>query len=108
MLGRLARALAAGAHFSLDRFSDVYLITDAIAAHSVWAASGGRIGCELVARDRRMEITIGPFRPGTGTAVRGEKTDRARSPLVLLSDEVSIREADDGEFLHVVLVDHRR
>ena len=28
VLGRLARTLAATAHFSLDRFSDVYLVTD--------------------------------------------------------------------------------
>src|SRR4029077_15937665 len=39
VLGRLARALAARARFSLDRFSDVYLVTDALAAHAVHAAS---------------------------------------------------------------------
>jgi len=33
VLGRVARTVAATAHFSLDRFSDVYLITDALAAH---------------------------------------------------------------------------
>ncbi len=38
LLGRLARALAARARFSLDRFSDVYLVTDAIAAHAARAA----------------------------------------------------------------------
>ena len=34
VLGRMARTLAATAHFSLDRFSDVYLVTDALAAHA--------------------------------------------------------------------------
>ena len=40
VLGRLSRALAASARFSLDRFSDVYLVTDAIAAHARPPASG--------------------------------------------------------------------
>src|SRR5437588_7737784 len=39
VLGRLARAMAARARFSLDRFSDVYLVTDAVAAHAVRAAN---------------------------------------------------------------------
>ena len=39
VLGRLARTLAATAHFSLDRFSDVYLITDTLAAHAATAAA---------------------------------------------------------------------
>ena len=43
VLGRIARTLAATAHFSLDRFSDVYLITDALAAHAEHASVGDRI-----------------------------------------------------------------
>ncbi len=42
VLGRLARTLAATAHFSLDRFSDVYLVTDTLAAHAAAAAVGDR------------------------------------------------------------------
>ena len=45
VLGRLARAMAARARFSLDRFSDVYLVTDALAAH---AGRGGERAADRV------------------------------------------------------------
>jgi serine/threonine-protein kinase RsbW len=108
VLGRLARALAAQAHFSLDRFSDVYLVTDALAAHASGAASGPRIACSLIAHERRMELTLGPFKPGSGRMFAAGKSDPAARPLVLLSDEVSVGAAPEGESLRVVLVDHRR
>ncbi len=107
VLGRLARTLAATAHFSLDRFSDVYLVTDTIAAHAARAAAGMRIDARLSAGERRLELTVGPFRPGASEILRASRTDPAPSPLALLSDEVSIREAGDGELLHVVVIDHR-
>jgi serine/threonine-protein kinase RsbW len=108
VLGRLARALAASAHFSLDRFSDVYLVTDALAAHAVAAASGSRVGCRLSANDRRLKITLGPFRAGSSARFIADTPDAAAAPLRLLSDEVSVESNGEGELLHVVLVDHRR
>src|SRR5581483_5257946 len=99
VLGRLARTLAATAHFSLDRFSDVYLVTDTLAAHAATAASGSRIGARLSAQERRLELTVGPFRPGTGRLLRAEGSDRPASPLVLLTDEVSVEHDSDSERL---------
>src|SRR5436309_8436876 len=64
VLGRLARALAAKARFSLDRFSDVYLVTDAIAAHAARAAHGERISLRTSTYGRRLQLTVGPFRHG--------------------------------------------
>jgi len=107
VLGRLARTLAATSHFSLDRFSDVYLVTDTLAAHAATAAAGGRIGARLDARERRLELSVGPFRPGTGAQLSTQIADRPLSPLVLLSDEVSVQRDADGELLHVVIVDRR-
>jgi serine/threonine-protein kinase RsbW len=108
VLGRLARALAAKARFSLDRFSDVYLVTDAIAAHAARAARGGRITFGMSTEVRRLELTIGPFRDGSGTTLgqRGNAHD-VGGALAMLSDEVEIRPVQDGEMLHVVMVDHR-
>ena len=108
VLGRLARTLAATAHFSLDRFSDVYLVTDTIAAHALRAASGMRIDARLAAGERRLELAIGPFTAGASEQLRALRTDPSPSPLVLLSDEVSVRQDGDGEVLHVVVIDHRR
>ena len=108
VLGRLARTLAATAHFSLDRFSDVYLVTDTLAAHAASAASGERIEARLAAADRRLELIVGPFRQGTGSRLDVRTPDQPASPLVLLSDQVDVRELGDTELLHVVVIDHRR
>jgi serine/threonine-protein kinase RsbW len=108
VLGRLARTLAATAHFSLDRFSDVYLVTDTLAAHAATAAEGQRIEARLAAQDRRLELVVGPFRKGTGSRLDVPATDHPASPLVLLSDQVSVQEAGDAELLRVVVIDHRR
>jgi serine/threonine-protein kinase RsbW len=107
VLGRLARTLAATAHFSLDRFSDVYLVTDTLAAHAASAAAGSRIGARLSAQERRLELTVGPFQPGTGRLLRAEGSERPASPLVLLSDEVTVEQDSDHELLRVVVIDHR-
>jgi serine/threonine-protein kinase RsbW len=108
VLGRLARTLAATAHFSLDRFSDVYLVTDTLAAHASTAAQGQRVEARLTAQDRRLELIVGPFRKGTGSRLDSQAADHAASPLVLLSDQVSVQEAGDAELLRVVVIDHRR
>ena len=108
VLGRLARTLAATAHFSLDRFSDVYLVTDTLAAHAASAADGDRIEARLRAEDRRLELVVGPFRKGTGSRLDIRATDHPASPLVMLSDEVSVQPAGDSERLRVVVIDHRR
>lgn len=108
VLGRLARTLAATAHFSLDRFSDVYLVTDTLAAHAATAAEGHRIEARLTAEDRRLELVVGPFRKGTGSRLDVQASDHPASPLVLLSDQVSVQDAGDAELLRVVVIDHRR
>ncbi len=108
VLGRLARALAATARFSLDRFSDVYLVTDSISAHSVRATTSQRMGFSLQAAPRRLQLTIGPLAIGSTEQLIGERTG-SKSPLVLLSDELGSSPAGDGsELLHVVMIDHRR
>jgi hypothetical protein len=108
VLGRLARALAAKARFSLDRFSDVYLVTDAIAAHAARSASGERISFGISTDVRRLELTIGPFRDGASEWLN----DRGSGPeaddaLAMLSDQVDIRPVGAGEALYVVMLDHR-
>jgi serine/threonine-protein kinase RsbW len=107
VLGRLARALAATARFSLDRFSDVYLVTDSIAAHAARAASGERVAFSLAAVSRRLELRIGPFDRGSAKLLADEN-NRSKSPLLLLTDELDVEEVDGSELLRVVMIDHRR
>jgi anti-sigma regulatory factor (Ser/Thr protein kinase) len=108
VLGRLARTLAATAHFSLDRFSDVYLVTDTLAAHASRAAAEARVHARLVAGERRLELTVGPFQTGASRPLQATAGEPVPSPLALLSDEVTIQSDGDGELVHVVVIDHRR
>ena len=109
VLGRLARALAATARFSLDRFSDVYLVTDAVAALAHRSAAGPRMGFCLDGASRRMEIVVGPFRAGTAELLSGEDpVVGSRSPLALLTDELAMElDADGGERLRLAMLDSR-
>jgi hypothetical protein len=108
VLGRLARALAAKARFSLDRFSDVYLVTDAIAAHAARSASGERISFGISTDVRRLELTIGPFRDGASEWLNDRRSGQeADDALAMLSDQVDIRPVGAGEALYVVMLDHR-
>ena len=109
VLGRVARALAARARFSLDRFSDVYLVTDAIAAHAGRAADGSRMSFAISTDMQRLELTIGPFVAGSGDQPSHQAPDySAASALTMLSDELDVRRENGGEVLHVVMVDRRR
>ncbi len=104
VLGRTARTLAATAHFSLDRFSDVYLITDALAAHAAEAALDGRINARLCAGERRVALVVGPLRAGASDHLAEPGTP---SPLVLLSDELTIERGEQGDRIGVVVIDRR-
>jgi serine/threonine-protein kinase RsbW len=107
VLGRLARALAARARFSLDRFSDVYLVTDALAAHAIEAASSPRIGFGIAAGTRRLDLTIGPFRPGASAQLTGASQSEVGSALRRLSDELHVEANGTSESLRVVMLDAR-
>jgi serine/threonine-protein kinase RsbW len=107
VLGRLARALAARARFSLDRFSDVYLVTDALAAHAIEAASSTRIGFGISTDTRRLELTIGPFRPGASASLMGADQSEVGSALRRLSDDLQVEPDDGTESLRVVMYDSR-
>jgi hypothetical protein len=106
VLGRLARALAARARFSLDRFSDVYLVTDAIAAHATRVATRRRLGFAIATAPRRLEIQVGPLQDGSGARLEGEHEVREPgSALNRLSDRVATESLDAGEVLSVVMTD---
>jgi serine/threonine-protein kinase RsbW len=107
VLGRISRALAATARFSLDRFSDVYLVTDAISAHASEASAGNRMAFAITAAGRRLELVVGPFRKGSGRALQAEATVESRTPLRMLSDKIELIPSEDGELLQVVMIDHR-
>jgi serine/threonine-protein kinase RsbW len=103
VLGRVARTVAATAHFSLDRFSDVYLITDALAALADRAADGERITARLTAADRQLSLSLGPFRRGCS----GLLDARVPSPLSMLADDLTVSECGSGDAVALVVLDER-
>jgi serine/threonine-protein kinase RsbW len=109
VLGRISRALAANARFSLDRFSDVYLVTDAVAAHAAKASAGARICFAVTAGGRRLELIVGPFRTAFESDLRaGDPSAGTHSPLAKLSDELDLIPAEGCELLRIVMIDHRQ
>jgi hypothetical protein len=106
-LGRLVRAVAAGSHFSLDRFSDLYPMADAIAAHALSNAPGPQISFAIVGRPRWIELTVGPFTQGSGAALDDSGTNGDVSMLKRLVDELSTTSRDGYELLRATIVDKR-
>jgi len=104
VLGRLARALAASARFTLDRFSDLYLVTDALAAHAQNAANSSLISFALHAGQRRLEMTVGPFNRGIADQVR-DPSGTEQPLLTLLADELTTESANSSELLTLVMQD---
>ncbi len=107
VLGRLARALAARARFSLDRFSDVYLVTDALAAHAVHTASAARVAFAIRTEPRRLEVTLGPLRPGASAELTDDSPSDVSSALRLLADELEVVSENGDEAVRLVMQDQR-
>jgi serine/threonine-protein kinase RsbW len=101
VLGRMARLLAARARFSLERFSDLYLLFDQLGFHATRRAHSPRMTFALSAQTRRLEVEIGPLaRPD----VSGPR-DRAEPPakLRVLADELTVEPINDSVMLRVVV-----
>jgi hypothetical protein len=109
VLGRVTRAVAARTHLSLDRFSDLYLVSDAIAAFLQSAAGTSPIVFAVAGGDRRLELTVGPFPPGEGARlIESGLSDGHGSPIALRVAELAVELAEDSEVLRVVIDDRRR
>jgi len=100
VLEPLSSALAARARFLLERFSDVYLVTRAVAAHVLSAASSGRVSFAVTAGEHQLDLTIGPLRAGSAEALRPQIADAA--------DEFLTEPLDGSELLRVVVRDGER
>lgn len=106
-LGRLIRALAAGNHFRLDRFSKLRELTDTVGAHGRAAANHPRLAFAVITRDRRLELLTGPFAPGSGAVLTGDGAAGPASPLRELVDELSVESGPRGEIVRLVVSDPR-
>jgi serine/threonine-protein kinase RsbW len=106
VLEPLTSALAARSRFSLERFSDVYLVTRAVAAHVESAASSGRVSFALRADEQELDLTIGPLRPGASNELRGMgSSERPEASVARLANQLVCEPIDGSELLRVVVTD---
>jgi serine/threonine-protein kinase RsbW len=109
IFGRLARAVAAGKHFSVDRFSDLYPIADAIAAYAQRAATGDRpLTVSINSENRRLEMALAPFTAGSGSHLQSVPDEEpGGSALAGLADRLEIEPWEGAELLRVLVLDRR-
>ena len=108
VLGRVLRVLAARTHFSIDRLPDVYLVTDAVASFVNSAASGDGITFAVMGAQRRLELTVGPVRAGSGASLQDAGLfNQPGSPLARLVGELAVEPVDGFELLRVVVEERR-
>lgn len=113
VLGRLVRAVAATSHFTVERFADLYAVTDALAAYAEYAPVSDTIGIALTGTQRRIELVGGPFAGDSGpprdpfTDDEDELSSR-RAALSSLVDALTVNELGDKATLQFVLVDQTR
>ena len=108
VLGRIGRALAPSAGFSLDRCADVYLVTDALGAYAERAAESTSISVALGAHDQLLEFAVAPLRMGTSRRLDGGESQPSPESLASLADELTVSDVNGHETLRVAMRDHRR
>jgi hypothetical protein len=108
VLGRIGRALAPSAGFSLQRCSDVYLVSDALGAHAEHAAETGSISVALGAHNRRLEFALAPLREGTSADLESAQAAHGSARLDGLAEEVTFSTLDGHETLRVSMRDPLR
>jgi len=100
VLARVVGALAARRDLSVDRVSDVVLMTDAIASAAPERFSDGRVRLGLDERDGGIDLRLGPMELGAATRIREElEVPDVGGSLEALADEFRVEESADGEYL---------
>jgi serine/threonine-protein kinase RsbW len=105
VMGRLATILAAEARFTVDRLSDLRLLTDVVAARAEQALEQP-IGFALAKALRRLELALGPLDPGAGERLLSDHGPLSTGALSLgLADEWGTERLDGYEALKVVITE---
>jgi serine/threonine-protein kinase RsbW len=103
VLGRLARVLATRAHFSLERFSDLYLLFDELGSQARSWASRKHVDFAMSAERRRLQLRIGPVDSDAERVLHG--ANQTARGLGQLADEVVVEPSAQSQMLRVVVRD---
>ena len=102
VLARVIGMLAARVDFSVDRLNDTVLVADALAAHTGGHTVGGNVRVAIATGERTLALHVGPLVPGGGRGLlRTDILPDIGSVLDRLADEITVRTADDGEYLTI-------
>jgi|HubBroStandDraft_2_1064218.scaffolds.fasta_scaffold00761_10 serine/threonine-protein kinase RsbW len=106
VLPRVLSALAARAHFSIDRISDVQIVADVLAAKSVSSISGSHLDVGVTVAPRNLELRLGPLQTGHGESLLSAAADGMAPVIERLTDErYRVERADSAETLALCLVE---
>jgi serine/threonine-protein kinase RsbW len=108
VLPRMVSALAARAHFSIDRISDVQLLADSLVAHAHLAMSGSHLNVGVDIEPRDLQLRIAPLEAGRARRLIGgsELVSLGRA-IEKLTDRHDVARAGAYETLTLGLVDRR-
>lgn len=108
VLPRLLGAMAARAHFSTDRISDLQIVGDAIVANAQASIEGWHLCLRISASPRTLQMSISPLLPGgAAQLLRDTSIEGVGGVVERLSDEQEIREGSSGESLIIRVHDRR-
>jgi serine/threonine-protein kinase RsbW len=108
VLPRVLCALAARAHFSADRISDVQLVADTLAANAVDSVSATHLDVAItVVAPRSLDLRIGPLHSGRAESLMSAAADGMAPMIERLTDTRRVARADSAETLELRLLDRR-
>jgi hypothetical protein len=100
VLRRVVGMLAARADLPLDRLDDAMLVTDMIANRAQKHVLGPTVDVDMDPGIRSLSLRIGPLRAGGGRAlVADAAVPGVGNVIEQLTDEISVSEGDQGEYL---------
>ncbi len=106
VLSRIVGIHAARAELPFDRLNDAVLVADAIAARAPAFTVGARLPVSIQSGPGRLELRIGPLRPGGGRGViEGAALPGVGSVIERLADDVRVREGAGGDEYLVLRID---
>jgi anti-sigma regulatory factor (Ser/Thr protein kinase) len=105
VVSRVVSALAARASMSIDRLSDVLLLSDAIAVERADSFTGGMTRIAIEETGDGITVRVGPLQDGAAERMlAGLAIPSLDASLVTLADEARVERSDDGEHLALLIL----
>ena len=106
VVSRVVGIHAARADLPVDRLNDAVLVADAIAARAPAFTVADRLPVSVQSGHGRLEIRVGPLRPGGGRRVlEGAALPSIGSVIERLADAVRVREGAGGDEYLIIRID---